>query len=71
MEDEDDAYFTDVAEHQRFRLDHVMEVIGIESEEDDLCGVIVQVPEAKKTGYVPLCDLEVTSREDRNFWPVR
>jgi len=48
-----------------------MEVIGIESEEDDLCGVIVQVPEAKKTGYVPLCDLEVTSREDRNFWPVR
>lgn len=22
-------------------------------------------------GYVPLCDLEVTSRKDRNFWPVR
>jgi len=27
--------------------------------------------EVKKKGYVPLCDLEVTSREDRNFWPVR
>ena len=48
-----------------------MEVIGIESEEDDLRGVIVQVKEVKKKGYVPLCDLEVTSREDRNFWPVR
>ena len=71
MEDEDDAYFTDVAKHKPFRLDHIMEVIGIESEEDDLRGVIVQVKEVKKKGYVPLCDLEVTSREDRNFWPVR
>jgi hypothetical protein len=29
------------------------------------------VKEVKKKGYVPLCDLEVTPREDRNFWPVR
>jgi len=35
MEDEDDAYFTDVAKHHPFRLDHILEVIGIESEEDD------------------------------------
>lgn len=48
-----------------------MEVIGVESEEDDRCGVIVQVKEGNKTGYVSLCDFEVTSREDRNFWPVR
>jgi len=60
-----------LAKHQPFRLDHIMEVMGIESEEDDRRGVIVQVKEAKKTGYVPLYDLEVTSREDRNFWPVR
>ena len=40
MEDEDDAYFTDVAEHEPFRLGHIMDVIGIESEEDDRCGVI-------------------------------
>ncbi len=71
MEDEDDAYFTDVAEHEPFRLGHIMEVIGIESLENDRCGVIVQVKEVKKKGHVPLCDLEVTSREDRNFWPVR
>ena len=24
-----------------------------------------------KAMSVPLCDFEVTSREDRNFWPVR
>ena len=33
MEDEDDAYFTDVAKRKPFRLDHIMEVIGIEEED--------------------------------------
>ena len=71
MEDEDDAYFTDVAKHQPFRLGHIMKVIGIEPEEDDVYGIIVQVKEGRRKGYVPLCDHEVTSMEDRNFWPVR
>lgn len=71
MEDKDDAYFTDIAKHQPFRLGHTMKVIGIEPEEDNLYGVIVQVREGRRKGYVPLYDLEVTSREDRNFWPVR
>ena len=43
MEDEDDAYFTDVAKHKPFRLGHIMEVIGIESEEDDRCGWFCQL----------------------------
>ncbi len=59
------------AGREPFRLGHIMEVIGIEAEEDDRSGVIVRVKEGKKTGYVPLCDLEVTSREGRNCWPVR
>jgi hypothetical protein len=71
MEDEDDAYFTDIAKHQPFRLGHSMKVIGVEPEEDDRNGVIVQVKEGRRKGYVPLCDLEVTVRDDRNFWPVR
>lgn len=29
-----------------------------------------QYLEGKKTGYVPLCDLEVTSKTDVNYWPV-
>lgn len=48
-----------------------MKVVGIEPEEDDLCGIIVQVREHRRKGYVPLCDLEVRARDDRNFWPVR
>lgn len=70
MEDEDDAYFTDTAKLEPFRLGHVMEVIGIEME-DDHYGVILKVKEGKKRGHVPLCDVEVMSTENENFWPVR
>jgi hypothetical protein len=69
-EDEDDAYFTDIASHQPFRLGHTMKVLGIE-DEDDWYGIIVRVREGRRTGYVPLADVEVTSRSDPNFWPVR
>lgn len=71
MKDDDDAYYTDIAKHQPFRLGHVMNVIGVEPEEGDLYGVIVQVRKSRKKGYVSLCDLEVSARADRNFWPVR
>lgn len=69
-EDDDDAYFTDIASHQPFRLGHTMTVLGIE--DDDVgYGVFVKVREGRKTGCVPLYDVEVTSRSDPNFWPVR
>jgi len=70
MEDEDDSYFTDIAKTEPFRLGHIMEIVGIAGE-DDLRGFIVEAKEGKKTGYVPLCDLEVTSKTDVNYWPVR
>jgi len=70
MEDEDDAYFTDAAEHQPFRLGHEMKAICIE-QEDDFYGIILKVREGRRVGYVPLCDVEVVDREDPNFWPVR
>jgi hypothetical protein len=54
MEDDDDAYFTDIAKHQPFRLGRIMKVIDVEPEEDDLYGVIVQVREGRNKGYVPL-----------------
>ena len=53
-----------------FGVGHTMEVLSIE-EDDDKYGVIVKVREMRKTGYVPLCDVEVTSRVNPNFWPVR
>jgi len=70
MEDDDDAYFTDIADHQPFRLGHEMKVIGID-QEDDLYGIILKVKEGRSVGYVPLCDVEAIDREDPNFWPVR
>jgi hypothetical protein len=34
-------------------------------------GINVKVREGRRTGYVPLSDLEVTSKDDKNYWPVR
>lgn len=70
-EDDDDAFFTDIDKHEPFRLGRTMQVIGIDPEEDDHDGIVVHVREGKLEGYVPLCDLEVTARDDKNFWPVR
>ena len=71
MEDNDDAYFfTDVAKSEPFRLGHVMKAIDMELE-DHLHGVIIKVREGRRVGHVPLCDVEVTSKENDNFWPVR
>jgi hypothetical protein len=68
-EDEDDAYFTDACK-DLFRLGHKMVVVGLD-EDDVNMGVMVEVTEKKRTGYVPLCDLEVRPKTDKNFWPVR
>ena len=69
-EDDDDAYFTDIAAHKPFRLGHRMNVIALGSE-DDLYGIIVKVRENRRIGYVPLCDVEVTPNNDKNYWPVK
>lgn len=69
-EDDDDAYLTDIAKHAPFRLGHKMEVLKLSSD-DDLYGIFVKVREGRRIGSVPLCDVEVTSKDDRNFWPVR
>ncbi len=69
-EDEDDAYFTDIAKNAPFRLDHKMKVLKL-SLEDDLYGIIVRVCESRRVSSVPLCDVEVTPKNDPNFWFVR
>lgn len=70
-EDDDDAYFTSVAQHQPFRLGHTMVAVGIDVEEDPTYGIELQVKEGRRKGYVPLADVEVTPRDDVNFWSVR
>ncbi len=49
---------------------HTMEALGIE-DEDDLYGVIIKVRERKRVAHVPLCDVEVKPKIDKNFWFVR
>ena len=53
-----------------FTIDHTFKVEGIELE-DDWYGFIAQVKEGRRKGYVPLCDIEVTSKDNTNYWPVR
>ena len=68
-EDEDDAYFSSGAAKARFRLGHKMDVLEL-AKEDLHRGVMVRVRENGQVGSVPLDDLEVTSKSDRNFWLV-
>ncbi|MFQ5825675.1 MAG: calcium-binding protein [bacterium] len=70
VEDDDDAYFGDIAENEPFTLGHKMKVLEL-TFEDAQYGIIVKVREGRKVGHVPLCDLEVTSKSDKNYWPVR
>lgn len=70
FDDDDDAYFTDIAKHAPFRLGHVMQVLSIDSE-NSVHGIFVKVQEGEQVNTVPLCDLEVKSRKDKNYWVVR
>lgn len=67
---DDDAYFAEDAAKATFRLGHKMEVVGLEEEDVDR-GIMVSVREKNRTGCVPLCDVEVRPKTDKNFWPVR
>jgi hypothetical protein len=47
-----------------------MDVLELAEEEVDR-GMMVRVREKGQVGYVPLCDVEVTPKTDKNFLPVR
>ena len=53
-----------------FAVGHTMNVLAIEGEDEDY-GILIKVRQQRKTGVLPLADVEVTSRDDPNFWPVR
>jgi len=70
VEDDDDCFFSETENEEPFTLGHKMKVNDIEAE-DEQFGIIIKVREGRKVGRIPLCDVEVTSRKDINFWPVR
>ena len=57
-------------QNKPFSVGHEMKVLSIE-DEDESYGIIIKVREGRKTGYVPLADVEVVSQENPNFWLVR
>jgi len=68
---EDDRDFIPKENNEEpFTVGHIFKVEGIELE-DELYGFIVKVKEGRRKGHVPLCDVEVASKTDRNYWPVR
>ena len=66
IDDEDDVIFHEVSENEPFRLGHVMKVVDIDFE-DDLYGIIAKVREGRRTGSVPLIDLELLNTDDKNL----
>lgn len=69
--EEDDRDFNPGYDDKKpFTIGHKFNVLGIDME-DELYGIIVQAREGRRKGHVPLCDLEVTPKDDKNYWPVR
>lgn len=69
VEDMDSNPFADDSDNP-FRVGETMKILDVE-DEDEMRGIILKVSKGRKKGYVPLSDVEVTSRDDKNFWPVR
>lgn len=59
----------DEEESAPFQVGHKMQVIALAEEDEDM--IVVKVQEKGQIGCVPLCDLEVTPKKDKNYWPVR
>ena len=70
IEDTDEPNFIDMAKAEPFQVGHIMEVIDIEMV-DGFYEILLKVREENNIGHVPLCDVEVTSKENINYWPVR
>jgi hypothetical protein len=69
-EDMSDNPFSEDEKNKPFQLGNTMKVVEIE-DNDENYGIIMKVREGRNTGHVPLSDLEVTPKDDANFWPVR
>jgi len=70
MEDADEPNPFDMAEPEPFQVGHIMEAIEFEKI-DDFHGILLIVKNENTIGRIPLCDVEVTSKKNVNYWPVR
>jgi len=70
FDDDNDAYSKDITAQTPFSFGHVMQVLSLVPE-DGVFGLIAKVQEGDKIGEAPLFDLEVTSKDNENYWAVR
>ena len=56
--------------HGPFSVGRRMQAVSLE-EEHWKYGMVICVTDGKKKGTVPLADVEVTSKTNPNYWPVR
>ena len=69
MEDMDSNPFTEKTDNP-FAVGETFKVIDLD-DEDEMRGIIVRVSKGRNRGFVLLADVEVASKADENFWPVR
>ncbi|MBI1987818.1 MAG: hypothetical protein HYS70_05675 [Nitrospinae bacterium] len=53
-----------------FSVGRRMQAVSLD-EEHWKYGMVVRVTDGKKKGAIPLADVEVTSKTNPNYWPVR
>ena len=70
MEDMEQDPFDPACGDALFPVGHRMQAVALE-EEDGKYGFLIRVQEGKKEGCIPLADVEIPSKTDRNYWPVR
>ena len=70
QEDMDDTDFHKAPAGSSFQVGHTMEIVGLDGK-DEMMGIIVEAKEKWQIGHLPLADLEVKPKTDKNYWPVR
>jgi len=57
--------------HGPFSVGRRMQAVSLEEDEHWKYGMVICVTDGKKKGTVPLADVEITSKTNPNYWPVR
>lgn len=70
QEDMDDVDFGEDPPGNLFQVGHTMGIVGLDGE-DEMMGIIVEAKEKGQIGHLPVTDLQVEPKTDKNYWPVR
>ena len=69
FEDMNDDFFGS-HEETPFSVGRKFNVTNIVGEDEEM-GIIVEVVAGKSKGHVPLSEVEVTDKNNKNYWPIR